>query len=92
MDSETTAQPEIPVVNSIRDPPCLDYTYANEIVEKLLQIVVAHRDMALAALAASTIAGAAEVDSEAAILPCAVPAKNRERDDVPYDGPARRTR
>ncbi|KAJ2831731.1 hypothetical protein FBU31_002220 [Coemansia sp. 'formosensis'] len=82
----------MPAINGKRDPLVLREMYEKEIVEKLLQIVVAHRDMALAALAASTIAGAAEVDSEAAILPCSAPVKNRRGDDVSYDGPARRTR
>ncbi|KAJ2812059.1 hypothetical protein H4S07_001658 [Coemansia furcata] len=82
----------MPAINGKRDPLVLREAYEKEIVEKLLRIVVAHRDTALAALAAFTIAGAAKVGSEAAIPPSAAPAKNRERDDVPYDGPARRTR
>ncbi|KAJ2813629.1 hypothetical protein H4S07_000535 [Coemansia furcata] len=71
----------MPAINGKRDPLVLRETYEKEIVEKLLQIVVRHRDTALAALAASIIAG---VDKG--------PAKKSKRDDVPYDGPARRTR
>ncbi|KAJ2813984.1 hypothetical protein GGI24_006477 [Coemansia furcata] len=82
----------MPAINGKRDPLVLRETYENEIVEILLQIVVRHRDTALAALVASTIAGAAEVGSKTSIPPCAAHAKNRRRDDVPYDGPARRTR
>ncbi|KAJ2840425.1 hypothetical protein FBU31_000421 [Coemansia sp. 'formosensis'] len=87
-----TALRAIPAIDGRRDPLFLRYTYENEIVEKLLQIVVKLKDTVLVALAASTIAGAAEVGSKAAIPPSAVPVKNRKRDDVPYDGPARRTR
>ncbi|KAJ2824139.1 hypothetical protein GGI24_003489 [Coemansia furcata] len=87
-----TALRAIPAINGRHDPLFLHYKYENEIVEKLLQIVVRLKDTALVALSASTIAGAAEVGSKATIPPSAVPAKNRKRDDVPYDGPARRTR
>ncbi|KAJ2830058.1 hypothetical protein GGI24_001993 [Coemansia furcata] len=82
----------MPAINGKRDPLVLRDTYENEIIEKLLQIVVRYRDAALAALTASIIATTAGVSSKAAIPPIADPAKNCKRNDVPYDGPARRTR
>ncbi|KAJ2816806.1 hypothetical protein FBU31_006450 [Coemansia sp. 'formosensis'] len=81
-----------PAINGIRDPLVLRETYENEIVEKLLQIVVKYRDTALAALATSTIAGVDKVDSNVAIPPSAGPTKNHKREVVPYDGPSKRTR
>ncbi|KAJ2838543.1 hypothetical protein FBU31_000897 [Coemansia sp. 'formosensis'] len=87
-----TALRAIPAIDGRHDPLVLRETYENEIIKKLLQIVVKLKDTALVALPASIIANAAEVGSKAAIPPSAAPAKKSKRDDVPYDGPARRTR
>ncbi|KAJ2811041.1 NADPH-adrenodoxin reductase, partial [Coemansia furcata] len=65
----------IPAIDGRHDPLVLRETYENEIVERLLQIVVKNRDTALVALAASIIANTAEVGSKAAIPPSAAPAK-----------------
>ncbi|KAJ2832801.1 NADPH-adrenodoxin reductase [Coemansia furcata] len=87
-----TALRAIPAIDGRHDPLVLRETYENEIVKGLLQVVVKLKDMALVALATSIIANAAEVGSKAAIPPSAAPTSNCKRDDVPYDGPARRTR
>ncbi|KAJ2879018.1 hypothetical protein H4R27_005538 [Coemansia aciculifera] len=78
----------VPVVNGKRDPLALRNDYVDAIIRNLIEILVRHRDAALAALNA----GQTEKGSKAVTLPSAGPSMKHYRDEVSLAGPSKRPR